>query len=132
MKAQRLQGWMTNVLCAGLGLVFCGGLCTQPADAALVYTRDGRVFDGTLKVEPKGLVLVTAEKRALMIPYDQVVGISLDGQPIFPAPRRAEDSKLFNHEGVVWTLVATQVIAAVSAIVLLLRPAPATGAAPTR
>jgi hypothetical protein len=110
-------------MCLTFAMVFA--LFPAPADAALVYTRDGRVFDGTLKVESKGLVLVTPEKRSLLIPYEQIIGISLDGQPLFPAPRRAEESKFLNHDGVIWALVASQVVTALVALVMLVRPVPA-------
>lgn len=97
-----------------------------PAEAALVYTRDGRVFDGKLKVDPTGLVLAMAENRSLLIPYDQIVGISLDGQPIYPPPKRAEESRLLNSEPLVWALVAANAAAVLTVLVNLMRsPAPA-------
>ncbi|MEB3284310.1 MAG: hypothetical protein VKN33_03375 [Candidatus Sericytochromatia bacterium] len=107
-----------------LGVALFSNMLGSPSEAALVYTRDGRVFDGALKVEPSGLVLVMAESRSLMIPYEQIAGISFDGQPLFPAPRRAEESKLLNHDGLIWALVAAQVLATVTAFVTLLKPEP--------
>ena len=117
-----LQRWM-------LGGVLTLGLAATPAapaDAALVYTRDGRTFDGKLRVEPTGLVLTPESGKALLIPYEQVVGISMDGQPLFPPPRRAEESKLLNSEPLLWALVAANVAAVLTVLVTLVRPAPAT------
>lgn len=85
-----------------------------PAEAAIVYTRDGKVTHGALHVAGRGLV-VTVEGRTVTIPYDQVLGISMDGQALFPAPQRAEESKVLNNDWVLWTLVLANVATVVAA-----------------
>jgi hypothetical protein len=111
---------------AALALTLVTALAA-PVDAALVYTRDGRTFDGKLRVEPTGLVLATEGGKSLLIPYEQVVGISMDGQPLFPPPQRAEESRLLNSDPLLWALVAANTAAVITVLVGLVRPA----AAPT-
>ncbi|MEB3330349.1 MAG: hypothetical protein VKQ33_14080 [Candidatus Sericytochromatia bacterium] len=116
MEARR---WL---LVGGVALAMVMG-AGAPADAALVYTIDGRTFEGTLRVEPTGLVLAAEGGKSLIIPYAQVAGVSMDGQPLFPPPRRAEESLLLNSKPLVWALVAANAAAVLTVLVALVRPA---------
>jgi hypothetical protein len=106
-----------------------------PAEAALVYTRDGRTLEGDIRVEGAGLALRGADGKVQTLPYDQILGISLDDQPLFPPPRRAEESKYLNNDLLVWTAVGANLAAMCLAGLAIWRatngvaaPAPAAGA----
>ena len=82
-----------------------------PADASLVYTRDGRVLDGDIRVEGPGLAVRTKDGKVQVVAYEQVLGISLDGMQLFPAPRRLEESKYLNNDLLVWSVVGANLAA---------------------
>ena len=96
------------------------GPMAAPADAAIVYAKDGRSIEGALRVDPGGLA-VTTDGKTVLVPYDQVAGVSLDGVPLFPPPRRLEESSLLNNEWLMWAVVAANVAAAVTAGIAVYR-----------
>ena len=79
--------------------------CAAPADAAIVYTKDGKQLDGEIRVEGPGITIRSADGKLQNIAYDQVLGVSFDGQPLFPPPRRLEESKYLNNDLLVWSVV---------------------------
>lgn len=82
-----------------------------PAEAALVYTKEGRTYDGNLRVEAASLVVVGADGRSQTVPYDQVLGVSLDGQPLFAPPARPASGEGFKADLLAWTLVLANLAA---------------------
>ena len=97
---------MRNVL---LSLALVASLAV-PAEAAIVYTKDGRTLSGTITVEETQLVVTPAEGEPEQIPYSQVQGVSLDDEPLYPAPRP------MSPEWGVWAGVATNVVAIATAV----------------
>lgn len=97
---------MRNVL---LSLALVASLAV-PAEAAIVYTKDGRTLSGAITVEETQLVVTPAEGEPETIPYSQVQGVSLDDEPLYPAPRP------MSPEWGVWAGVATNVVAIATAV----------------
>ena len=101
-----------------------------PADAALVYTKDGRTLDGNLRVEAAALVVAGADGATQTVPYDQVLGVSLDGQPLFAPPARPTSGQGFKSDLLAWTLVLANLAAVGLAGVAIYRNLNAGAAAP--
>lgn len=101
-----------------------------PAEAAVVYTKDGRTHDGNLRVEAASLVVVGADGRSQAVPYDQVLGVSLDGQPLFAPPARPASGQGFKADLLAWTLVLANLAAVGLAGVAIYRNMNAGAAAP--
>ena len=92
-----------------------------PAEAAVVYTKDGRTYDGALRVEAAALVVAAPDGKAQSIPYDQVLGVSLDGQPLFAPPARPASGEAFKADLVTWSVVLANLAAVGLAGVVLYR-----------
>lgn len=103
-----------------------------PAEAALVYTKDGRTVDGDLRVEHAALVVVAADGKAQTVPYDQVLGVSLDGQPLFAPPARPASGEGWKGSLLAWTLVLANVAAVALAGVAVYRATATPAPAPAR
>lgn len=82
-----------------------------PAKAAIVYTKDGKVLNGEIRVDGPGITIRSSDGKLQNVLYDQVLGVSFDGQPLFPAPRRAEESKYLNNDLLVWSVVGANLAA---------------------
>ncbi len=114
-----------------LALLLAAALAA-PAEAALVYTKDGHTYDGNLRVEAASLVVVGADGRTQAVPYDQVLGVSLDGQPLFAPPARPRSGEGFKADLLAWTLVLANLAAVGLAGVAIYRSTTAPTASPAR
>lgn len=114
-----------------LSLLLVAALAT-PAEAAIVYTKDGRAIDGNLRVENAALVVVAADGKAQTVPYDQVLGVSMDGQPLFAPPARPASGEGWKGDLLAWTLVLANVAAIGLAGVAVYRATNPAATAPAR
>lgn len=76
-----------------------------PADAAIVYKKDGTQLEGDIRIEGPGITVRLADGKLTNVAFDQVQGVSFDGQPLIPPPRRVEESKYLNNDLLVWSVV---------------------------
>lgn len=81
-----------------------------PAEAAIVYTKDGRTLTGVVVIEETRLVVTPEGGEPEHVPYGQVQGVSLDDEPLYPAPRAMAP------EWGVWAGVAANVAAIATAV----------------
>ncbi|MEB3330348.1 MAG: hypothetical protein VKQ33_14075 [Candidatus Sericytochromatia bacterium] len=110
-----MRAWSTLLLMAAL---LVGP--ALPAHAHIVYFKDGTVVRGTVSLR-ENAVVISGAGAELSFPLSNVRAISFSDEPIVYEQQRAEDSRLLNHEAVVWSLVAANVAAAVAAVVGVMR-----------
>lgn len=96
-------------------------LLPLPAEAHQVVLKDGRTFDGAIRIEGEGVTITTADGKVESIPYAAVHGIALDGQPVYSTARNVEGSKLLNNDWLLWTAVGANVATMVVAGVMMYR-----------
>lgn len=105
------------------GLVAC--LLTLPAalpaDAHIVYFKDGTTVRGAVTIKD-GSVVVKGGAVELSFPLDSVRSVSFSDEPIVYEQRRVEDSAMFNNDVLLWTAVGVNVLAIATAIVAISHP----------
>jgi hypothetical protein len=92
-----------------------------PADAAIVYFKDGTVARGAIVVKDASIT-VKGPGTEMSFPLASVRSISFTDEPIAYEQARAEDSKYLNNDALVWTAVAANLVAIAAAAATLLRP----------
>ena len=97
-----------------------GLACPTPADAHIVYFKDGTVVRGLATVKDANVV-VKGPDSEMSFPLATVRAISFTDEPIAYEQQRVEDTKFFNNEALVWSMVAANLAAIVVAAVTLRR-----------
>lgn len=92
-----------------------------PADAAIVYFKDGTVVRGAVAVKDASIT-VSGNGAEMSFPLASVRSISFTDEPIGYEQARAEDSKYLNNDALIWTAVAANLVAIAAAAAALLRP----------
>lgn len=91
-----------------------------PADAHIVYFKDGTVARGQVTIQGSTLLL-TGGGAELSFPLSTVRAVSFTEEPIAYEQQRVEDSKLLNNEVLIWSWVAANVVGAFAALAGLMR-----------
>jgi hypothetical protein len=95
--------------------VLVAGLCL-PAEAHIVYLKDGRRLEGTMQVLDSQLTVTRTDGTAETVGYDQVQGVSLDNQELYP---KAAASR--TPEWATWAVVGSNLVAIATVIFLATR-----------
>lgn len=109
-----------RALLAFLTLAFVA-TAALPADAAIVYFKDGTVCRGAI-VMKEASITVKGAGAEMTFPLASVRSISFTDEPIGYEQARAEDSKYFNNDALIWTAVAANLVAIAAAAATLMRP----------
>jgi hypothetical protein len=109
-----------------LGSLILAAALAAPAEAALVYTKDGRTLDGALRVDAAALVVTGSDGKAQTVPYEQVLGIAFDGQPLFAPPARPAGGQGLKSDLLTWSVVVANLAALAVTGALLYRSVTAT------
>ncbi|MEB3223180.1 MAG: hypothetical protein VKS61_13980 [Candidatus Sericytochromatia bacterium] len=96
------------------------GAPALPAEAHIVYFKDGTVVRGTVALR-ESAVVISGAGAELSFPLSTVRAISFTDEPIAYEQQRVEESRVLNHDAVVWSLVAANVAAVVAALVGAMR-----------
>lgn len=97
---------MATALVAGLA---------QPAEAHIVYLKDGRRLEGTMQVLDSQMTVTRVDGTSETVPYEQVQGVSLDNQELYPkAAARAND-------WATWAVVGSNLVAIATVVFLATR-----------
>jgi hypothetical protein len=81
-----------------------------PAEAHVVYFKDGTSIRGTVTVKDANLT-VKGGGTELTFPLDSVRAVSFTDEPIGYEQHRVEDSKFLNNDAVLWTAIGVNVVA---------------------
>jgi hypothetical protein len=92
-----------------------------PAEAHVVYFKDGTSIRGTVSVKDANLT-VRGGGTELTFPLDSVRAVSFSDEPIAYEQRRVEDSKLLNNDLVLWTAIGVNVVAMAALLVTAFKP----------
>lgn len=92
----------------------------SPADAHIVYFKDGTVARGTVTIRENTL-LVTGGGNELSFPLSTVRAVSFNDEPIAYEQQRLEESKALNHEPLIWSWVAANVVGVIATVIGLMR-----------
>lgn len=95
-----------------------------PAQAEVVYLKDGRRLEGAIAIEDTRMTVSQADGTKATVPYDEVQGVSLDGEELYP-------QRAATPAWVTWTVAGANLVAVATAIYWLVRPSAVTpGRAP--
>ena len=111
--------------CARWTAILAAVLIALPAEAHVVYFKDGTSMRGTVTVH-ESTIDISGGGVDLAFPLDTVRAVSFSDEPIVYEQRRVEDSKLFNSDVLLWSAVGVNLLAIAAAAFALSRP----GAAP--
>lgn len=89
-----------------------------PAEAQVVYLKDGRRIEGTLAIEDARMTIAKPDGTQETVRYEEVQGVSLDGVDLYPSPKAALPP------WVTWTVAGANLVAVATAIYLVMRPTP--------
>ena len=111
-------------LAAALAALIAFGVCT-PAEAHIVYFKDGTAIRGAVTVKD-GSLIVKGGGVDLSFTLDSVRSVSFSDEPIAYEQHRLEDSRLFNNDLLLWSVVGVNVLVIGIAMLAVAHP----GAAP--
>ena len=91
-----------------------------PAEAHIVYFKDGTAVRGTVKVQGATLTVSGADAE-LSFPLESVRSVSFTDEPIAYEQQRVEESRYFNSPWLIWSAVGVNVLAIATGLVVLSR-----------
>lgn len=106
-------------LLAGILALALSCSLTAPAEAHIVYFKDGTVVRGQVTLKDASVTVKGADAE-LSFPLASVRSISFTDEPIAYEQQRLEESKVLGSDVVLWTLVAANLATVVVAVLPLL------------
>jgi hypothetical protein len=110
-----VRAWYTTLLTLAL---LTGPV--SPAEAHIVYFKDGTVVRGAVTIR-ENAVVISGAGAELSFPLDTVRAISFSDEPIAYEQQRVEESRILNHDAVLWSIIAANVAAVVAALTGVVR-----------
>ncbi|MEB3284309.1 MAG: hypothetical protein VKN33_03370 [Candidatus Sericytochromatia bacterium] len=113
-------GGILRTITATLLVLALLGANPAPAEAHIVYFKDGTIARGNVVVKENTL-LISGGGAELSFPLETVRAVSFNDEPIGYEQQRLEESKFLNNDALIWSWFAANVLGTVVAFLGIVR-----------